>query len=265
MRCSALCVFLGSLLWATVACRDFGSHVIVSPSDSLRSNPLENIEVKGDITGFVTLRDEFGSLKPNNSGMIVSLEGEKTAFPATTRPEGRFVIANVFAGKYNLSYNKKGYGNYKRIGINHVGGNVPTIAEPVDLWETSQTTASALSVAVNGLNLTFSGSTAPVQPVSADSTQQRRVRLFLGHDETVSQFRYVSSLKPLRVPPGGTGAFVLKLSADDLLAFKPGERVYVVAYGTNAVENAYVDPDTKRTVYAGLNPTPSNVVSFVLP
>lgn len=236
----------------------------VDPLDPTKVGSIDAVQ-RGTITGFVTLHDEFGVQKPDNAGMIVSLEGLQTAFPSTTRAEGRFTITNAFAGLYNLSYRKEGYGNYKRIGINHLGGNTPTTAAPVDLWETPRTVPSDLSVSVTGFALTFTGLTTPVQPATADTTQQRRVRLFFGRDERVSQLNYVSTLSQYRVPPGGQGAFSIRLSADDLLAFKPGERVYAVAYGITAVENSYVDPDTKRTVYSGTNPKPSNVVSFVLP
>ena len=220
---------------------------------------------KGDITGFVTLCDEFGVVKPKSDSMIVSLEGLQTAFPVRTRPEGRFVILNAFAGKYNLSYNKSGYGNFKQTGITHSGGSSPTVVSPVLIWERATTVPSNLTVAISGLNLTLLGLTTPVQPAGTPEKDQRRVRLFFGRDETVSHLNYVSTLEQTLVPPGGTGAFAYKLLADDLLAFKPGERVYAIAYGITGIENAYDDPDTKRKVYTGINPTPSNRVSFVLP
>lgn len=254
------------IVFALGACRPETSEQ-VPPANELDLPKIGSIDAvpRGNITGFVTLFDEFGVQKPDNAGMIVSLEGLQTAFPSTTRSEGRFTISNAFAGLYNLSYRKEGYGNFKRIAINHTGGSVPTVAAPVDVWETPRTVPSNLAVSVKGFDLTFTGMAAPVQPAGADTTQQRRIRLFFGRDENVSQFKYVSSLSQYRVPPGGQGAFTIKLSADDLLAFKPGERVYAVAYGITAKENAYVDPDTKLTVYSGTNPKPSNVVNFVLP
>lgn len=170
------------------------------------------------------------------------------------------MIANAFAGRYNLSYNKPGYGNYKQIGITHSGGFSPTVVAPVTVWERAKTAPSNLMVTISGLNLTLSGVAAPVQPVGTAMEQQRRVRLFFGRGETVSHLSYVTTLGLTTISPGGTGAFAAKL-----LAFKPGERVYVIAYGITAIENAYDDPDTKRRVYTGINPTPSNVVSFVLP
>lgn len=263
MRNSVLYVFSTSLLLATVACTPFSAET-VSSADSLRVTPPNGTDPRGDITGFVTLCDEFGTVKPKSDSMIVSLEGLQTAFPVRTRPEGRYVIANAFAGKYNLSYNKPGYGNYKQIGITHSGGS-PTLVAPVTVWERAKTAPSNLTVTISGLNLTLSGVTVPVQPTGTAVEQQRRVRLFFGREETVSHLNYVTTLGQTTVPPGGTGAFVARLSADDLLAFKPGERVYVVTYGITAIENAYDDPDTKRRVYTGINPTPSNVVNFVLP
>jgi hypothetical protein len=265
MRSASLFVFFSLLLVAIVACKPyFGQNV--SPADTLQVNPVNSIEARADITGFVTLYDEFGVPKPKSDSMIVSLEGLKTAFPVRTRPEGRFVIANAFAGKYNLSYNKPNYGNYKLIGITHsAGGGLPTLVEPVTIWEMAKTRPSNLTVAVSDFNLTFSGVSEPIQPAGTVVEQQRRLRLFFGRDEKVSHLNYVTTLDQIVIPPGGTGAFTAKLPADDLLAFKPGERVYVIAYGITATENAYEDPDTKRKVYTGINPKPSNVVSFVLP
>lgn len=175
------------------------------------------------------------------------------------------MIANAFAGRSNLSYNKSGYGNYKQIGITHSGCFSPTVVAPVTVWERAKTAPSNLMVTISGLNLTLSGVAMPVQPVGTAMEQQRRVRLFFGRGETVSHLNYVTTLGLTTISPGGTGAFAAKLLADDLLAFKPGERVYVIAYGITAIENAYDDPDTKQRVYTGINPVPSNVVSFVLP
>ncbi|QJW89209.1 hypothetical protein HNV11_07285 [Spirosoma taeanense] len=252
-----------ALLVVVMACGALPAET-PSPADTLVTrNP--SMDPKGDITGFVTLHDEFGVPKPDNAGMIVSLEGERTAFPASTRPEGRFVIGNVFAGKYNLSYNKNNYGNYKLINISHSGGLMSTIAEPVSIWETPKTKIADLGVSVKGLSLTFTGMATPIQPTGTSIDHQRRVRLFFGRDEKITFQRYVSSFNQSPVPPGGSGNFTVQLSADDLLEFKPGERVYVVAYGITAIENAYVDPDSKLKIYSGVNPEPSNVVSFLLP
>ena len=262
MRYSVFPVFF-ALLLTTAGCESFPDQA-VSPADSLRVGTSPGVELKGDITGFVTLCDEFGTPKPKSDSMIVSLEGLQTAFPVRTRPEGRYVIANAFAGKYNLSYNKPDYGNYKQIGIAHAGGS-PTLVNSVTIWERAKTAPSSLTIAISGLNLLLSGMAVPVQPVGTAENQYRRVRLFFGRDETVNHLNYVTTLGQTIVPPGSTGAFAAKLVADDLLAFKPGERVYVIAYGITAIENAYDDPDTKRKVYTGINPKPSNVVSFVLP
>lgn len=247
-----------SLFIGAIACQP----AELDPLVVLKSSGVELS--RGDITGFVTLCDEFGVTKSKSDSMIVSLEGLQTAFPVRTRPEGRFVIANAYAGRYNLSYKKTDYGNYKLIGIQH-GGSITTIAPSVTIWEQPKTTPSNLAVAIDGLQLTLSGVTVPVQPAGTAQEQQRRVRIFFGRDEKVSALNYITTLEQTIVPPGGKGAFAAKLLADDLLAFKPGERVYAIAYGITAFENAYEDPDTKKKVYTGINPVPSNVVSFVLP
>lgn len=263
MRLSLTYFIQASLLFVLLAC----GPAEPDPQFGGTSNPAApgtEAPARGDITGFVTLCDEFGTVKPKSDSMIVSLEGLQTAFPVRSRPEGRYVIANAFAGRYNLSYNKADYGNYKQIGILH-GGGQPTLVAPVTIWERAKTIPSNLAVAISGLNLTLSGVSVPVQPVGTAVEQQRRVRLFFGRDEAVSHLNYVTTLNQTIVPPGGTGAFAAKLLADDLLAFKPGERVYVVAYGITGIENAYDDPGTKRKIYTGINPKPSNVVSFVLP
>jgi hypothetical protein len=250
-----------SLFAGTGACDT--KETYTQPLGTSKPTPLDEL-AKGDITGFVTLCDEFGVAKPKSDSMIVSLEGLLTAFPVRSRAEGRFVIINAYAGKYNLSYNKPNYGNYKLIGIQHTGG-APTIVPSVSIWERAKTAPSDLKVAVDGLKLTLSGVSTPIQPAGTAEERQRRVRIFFGRDATVSHLKYITTLDQTLIPPGGTGAFATKLLADDLLAFKPGERVYAIAYGITAIENAYEDPDTRQKVYTGINPIPSNVVSFVLP
>lgn len=87
MRIAVLYVFL-PLLIATVACTPFPTET-VSSADSLRVTPPGSSDPRGDITGFVTLCDEFGTVKPKSDSMIVSLEGLQTAFPVrypTRRP-----------------------------------------------------------------------------------------------------------------------------------------------------------------------------------
>lgn len=251
------------LFLASTACERAG---IETPPATLPPATTFTEPLRSDIRGFVTLCDEFGVVKAKSDSMIVSLEGLQTAFPARTRPEGRFTIANVLGGTYNLSYNKprSEYGNFKQIGIFHTGGLVTT-ATPVTIWESAKTVPSKLSVTIKGLNLTLSGVTGPVQPAGTADEQKRRLRLFFGRNDKVSHLNYVTTWGQVVVPPGPTGEFAEKLLADDLLAFQPGERVYVVAYGITAFENAYTDPETKRKVYTGINPTPSNVVSFILP
>jgi hypothetical protein len=258
MRLSSLfsCVLL---LAGSIACQPAESD----PQAILKASGITEVS-RGDITGFVTLCDEFGVTKAKSDSMIVSLEGLQTAFPVRTRPEGRFVIANAYAGRYNLSYNKPDYGNYKLIGVQH-GGSITTMAQSVTIWERPKTAPSDLAVTIDGLKLTLTGVSVPVQPAGTAQEQQRRIRIFFGRDEKVSALNYITTLEQTIVPPGGTGAFAAKLLADDLLAFKPGERVYAIAYGITAFENAYEDPDKKQKIYSGINPVPSNVVSFVLP
>ncbi|MBC3786427.1 hypothetical protein [Spirosoma utsteinense] len=253
------------MLLVSTACERGGPETPPPPA-ALQPATTFTDPPRSDIRGFVTLCDEFGVVKAKSDSMIVSLEGLQTAFPARTRPEGRFTIANVFGGNYNLSYNKprSEYGNFKQIGIVHTGGLI-TVANSVTIWERAKTVPSNLSVSIKGLNLTLSGVTGPVQPVGTADEQKRRVRLFFGRDEKVSHLSYVTTWGQVVVPPGSTGEFAEKLLADELQAFQPGERVYVIAYGITAFENAYVDPETKRKVYTGINPTPSNVVSFILP
>ncbi|WP_155296277.1 hypothetical protein [Spirosoma rigui] len=250
-----------SLLAGLLACAP--AEPDVQPPGTSKATGISDVS-RGDITGFVTLCDEFGVTKSKSDSMIVSLEGLQTAFPVRTRPEGRFVIANAYAGRYNLSYNKPDYGNYKLIGIQH-SGSIQTIVPSVTIWERPKTAPSNLAVTVDGLKLVLSGLSTPIQPVGTVPEKQRRIRIFFGRDEKVSQLNYVTTLDQTIIPPGGTGAFAAKLLADDLLAFKPGDRVYAIAYGITAFENAYDDPDTKQKLYTGINPVPSNVVSFVLP
>ena len=98
--------------------------------------PLQTVE------GFVALYNEFGQALPNSAGATVSLDS--TSFSAITDSAGKFVIKNVPAGSYTVSYTKNGYGTIKQNYHDYQGGGNYLLLS-VNLYANSTSTITGLS------------------------------------------------------------------------------------------------------------------------
>jgi hypothetical protein len=209
-----------------------------------------------DITGTVSLYDE-GDTQIDNSGMTVKVVG--TSKSATTNASGNFTLSGVTFGTYTLTYEKAGYGTFKKYGVEHRNGNT-IISQTTSLGEVSTTKVTDLEAGVEGGNVLVSITTDP-----AGSLQNKRyVRYFLSTDPEVSNenYTYYSGVilfenNPVR----------LVLTPDFLEdeGFASGQTVYVKAYGDSVFANDYLDPDLSRWVFPNLNMNAADAVSFVVP
>ena len=209
-----------------------------------------------DITGTVSLYDE-GDTQIDNSGMTVKVVG--TSKSATTNASGSFTLSGVTFGTYTLTYEKAGYGTFKKYGVEHRNGNT-IISQTTSLGEVSTTKVTDLEAGVEGGNVLVSITTDP-----AGSLQNKRyVRYFLSTDPEVSNenYTYYSGVilfenNPVR----------LVLTPDFLEdeGFASGQTVYVKAYGDSVFANDYLDPDLSRWVFPNLNMNAADAVSFVVP
>lgn len=271
MRISYLLV-IGSIFLLS-ACKGpdgaIGPQGATGPQGSTGPTGTAAIRLKGDIVGFVTLFDEFGTRLTDFSSMTVTAEGSSPASSTVTNADGKYTLNGVESGTYNLVFRRAGFGEFKRPSVLHLGGSAPTSLGNNNLWETAKRTVNTLTAVASATAVTISGKTTPVQSATVGTGQQRRIRLFFGRDDKLTFQNYVSTFNQLLVPVSATntdGSFSINLTPANIGGnFKSGDRVFVIGYGLSPLENAYTDPQTNLVIYSGVNPAASNVVSFILP
>lgn len=228
-------------------------------SDDEDPDPVQT----GGITGQVRLTDEFGNDLPDHSGMKISATAQLFGF---SEAGGTYDLVNLPPGKYNLAYEKAGFGTYRRFGIDVVAGTLPTVLSGINyLGQKSTTVISGLSISYNSADSTYSisCSIAPVPSVAGP----RAFRLFFGKNTGVSPGDYTYSPANTWVATTATGT-ITGFHRDQFYSngFSPGETVYAVAIGESIRTNTYTDPVTQEKVFPNLNSSaPSNTVQFVLP
>lgn len=270
MRTSFLLVLASVLLVG--ACKgpqgDIGPQGATGPGGAVGPTGPAATRPKGDIVGFVTLFDEFGTRLTDNASLTVTVEGSASAVSGVTNADGKYTLNSVESGTYNLIFRRAGLGEFKRLSIQHLGGSVPTSLGNNNLWETAKTVVSSLSATVSSNAITLAGKSSPIQPAGSGTSLQRRARVFFGRDDKLTYLNYVSTFNQFLIPApttGSDGSFSLGLTPANITGFKSGDRVYVIGYGISPIENAYTDPQTNLVIYSGVNPTASNVVSFIMP
>jgi len=222
-----------------------------------------------DLIGFVSLRDEFGNVLADQSGMKVTLTNSSPIIETSTDTNGKYQFSKIKGGTYNLSYTKNGFGEFKKLSISHLGGDAPTSLGNQNLWETAKTVISDITATVGSDNMiTISGKSSPVQPNATPASQQRRFRLFFGKNAGVTYLNYDATFNQILIPApasGSNGDWSLKLSAANFSPLKSGDNVKIVGYGISPLENAYTDINTNKVIYSGVNATKSNEISVTLP
>jgi len=250
MRRSAILVFIAISLFQ-VACR--------------RNKNYDPTPVTGSIAGKVSLTDEFGVLLPVHSGMkITAVFGDSTL----SSDSGNYSITELDEGSYLLTYEKPGFGTFKKfsIPVQPQTGDGTTVLSGVDyLGQISTTQISSLSVTVHIPDSTIDIACV-IGPNPGPSTP-RNFRLFFSPDNNISSGNYEYTPANTWTATSASGS-VLGFDASVLYShgMAKGTIAYIVGYGESARTNSYFDPVMNAKVYPNLNTaSPSNVVSFMVP
>jgi hypothetical protein len=213
----------------------------------------------GDLVGYAYLYDVNGYRSADNSGITVAVEG--TSISAVSTSDGRWVLSSLTTGTYTIVFSKGGYGTRKSVGIQFVGGGQANGGSWA-LYQIPAYTVTGLSATRSTGYVNIAGTLAGTLP-----TGSRYPRLFVGTSSTVSSdpnnnifsySMYVSSTSTTLSASISTQYF-------NSYGIYAGQTVYMVAYAESYYSGAYVDLSTGGLYYPGLNPTPSNVVSVVVP
>jgi len=208
----------------------------------------------GDIVGFVALYDVDGYKSPSQAGVSITVDG--SAKSAITDVNGRFVLSGMITGTYNLVLNKAGYGSYKVVCFQFVGGGTAYVGNcfltRIPNFKISGLTATSSAGVIN-LNGIISG-TVP--------TNYAIFIAFLNSNALVSS--QPSNYESYQIIGfnSSSSSVTTSFSSTDLVK---GQIVYLRIYPAPSMcYNLYVEIVTGRYYFPSLGPDPSNVVSVIV-
>lgn len=212
----------------------------------------------GKITGNVNLYDE-GTTQVDNSNMTVKVEGITSIISTTTIADGNFILQGVPYGTHVITYEKPGFGTFKKFGVEHENSSTP-ISNTPSLGEISSTEIMDVQTSTLDDVVVVSINTEPAGSLG----NTRYVRYFLGVDSNVNKENYlyfspgfVSQINPKEI----------SVSKTDLLnaGFSTGDTVFIKVYGDSFWSNKYYNPTLDRYVFPNLNLSSVDPVSFIVP
>jgi hypothetical protein len=243
-------------------------------SDNPLSKSSDGSGVTGTLSGWAQLVDIHNHYLNDNSGITVTAEG--TSFSATTAASGKWSITGLPSGTYTISFSKAGFGTYKEIGYQFVGGG-NTYLPDVQMRSMPAGTIGSLSArALDTMAADTAGgpterikhieveASIQVSPAQVDSVGD--VRLFIGLSNSVSSLPgSFAFFKDFYDEPGNLrGKLTIRREELAQYGIAPGTTLYLVACVINRSGTIYYDPDLHGLVYSSVS-APSSVVSVVVP
>jgi hypothetical protein len=215
----------------------------------------------GDLIGYAFLYDVNGNQLVDNSSITVSIDGNNIS--ATTAADGRWVLSGIKTGTYNLTFTKAGYGTHKTIGMEFVGGGQAYYGSEY-LYQIPSFTITGLSATTSTGQVNIAGTLYGSLPTS----YYRYIRLFIGTSPTVSSDPKNYAFTNLVYAYNSSTSFSSTIDKQTInySGISSGQTIYIVAYAASSYGyDSYIDITTGKYYYPSINPTPSNVVSVVVP
>jgi hypothetical protein len=202
----------------------------------------------------VQIVDTLGAQITDYSNTTVSLSTDPvlTVIPDNN---GRFVFDNIPAATYNLIFTRPNTGQYKLLGLAHLGGIAPTFISSVRLaertrnpiadytLEASKSSQGRIFCSIN-YSLKFSVFT--------------NVTFFVSNSATVSPSSYKAAFS------GGFNGNYSLLQDLQNYGFKSGDKLYLTIATGSGNGSTYTDPTSGKTVYPYLS-DPTAVKSVTIP
>jgi len=229
----------------------------------------------GSVLGFVNPVSEDG-VALAKAGVTVTITSVTPQLTQTTDANGRYEFTNLRNGTYNLTFSRSDLGLFKMFGYGHVGGDQPTVvgsaAGPTYLTAVSRTAISNLTVMSPrfdpqfGYYALFNGFVS--NPVSLSPYRGVAIYGSTGPGTTSAIGTLIGRYFVYQGSGGGSSSTNIQVSRADFTAagFASGSTVSAIVYGVPDYYNvSYIDTATGRTVFSGINPVGSQVVTFIVP
>jgi len=260
--------FITLLLFITACGKNSPHNSVTVPDLILAANN------RGNITGTVLLYNNEGTVNADNSGITVSIDNNNVS--TKTGADGKWTLDSIPSGTYDITYSKDGYGSVKSMGVNHAATNHATTFLSISkiLNQISDIGITAIQISnfdanTNMASLIQSG-VAPngvhIEPIFANSSSSLKpVRLFFSDNANVTAANYLTAEKERFSGKGNEmNNYNYTIAWFVSRGFKPGQTIYLKAYGDGFANDEYDDPIKGITVFPSLS-AKSAGISFVLP
>lgn len=239
------------------------SFIFVSCEKDEPKTNSDSVLTKANVVGEVELFDEFGN-SVSDERMMVYMENTSETFWGETEKDGSFRVPNVtYFDNYKVSYEKDGFGTYKRFRFKHeYTGNEGSISK-VSLGKKSTAYCSTLLLTQSNDTTHFHLSLA-----GGSEAGKRKVRLLFHTIPLISNevfSHYTVKFTANNPQP------IISLSKEYLeneVGLISGQTYYVQAYGDSYYSNAYFDDEAQKQVLPNLGMSDDTAVptaSFIMP
>ncbi len=217
----------------------------------------------GQLIGYVSLYDSENNKLSDKSGVEVIVEGSTPQIQTSTDENGQFIIDNLESGIYNLLFNKEGYGEYKEVSYQFVGGSKPVVLKPI-LYGLSNVQIDNVQITkdewgwqdYNALNVDIKMS----DPIE---NRYSYFRYYIGNEPDISYKNYISTDRFFNDYYREVLSFSIFV---DTLKFPVGSELYLIMYPEASNSNYYIDIDTGNKIYTTINTNnASGVASITIP
>jgi hypothetical protein len=262
---------IGILLIILLACnKNSNQHSIVVP------DVIQAEKRRANIIGYILLYDQDGKMIQDMSGVTVSID--QSTVSTQTKPNGAWTLDSIPFGTYDISYSKPGYGTGKIMGVYHAAANHATTAigksrimnqvSTIEVTSVStKKTTDVFPLLVQLIDQGLAEDGIIFDPVFKTTTAgDKKIRLFFHATPDVSNKNYTATEKQSFSGRNNESEnFNFGLSWFVSNGFRPGQTLYVTAYGDGYGDDDFDDPISGNQIFPSLAAKGSPVISFVLP
>jgi hypothetical protein len=217
-----------------------------------------------DITGTVSVYNEFGVSSNDVIGVTVTLSAGTATYSTQTIQGGKFIFKKIPYGLYTLAISKNGYGTNKRFRIQHQR-SADSASFPLQLSSIGITQLSSTSVTSFGAQAKPNGAFTywvSIAPAPTFYTTPRFYRIFLGTDSLVAYNHFDVFVMALGLSTSSAGGTLN--SALNPTRYPPGTKIWMKIYGEASPDNMYYDSTMNKWEFPCLNYFTQTATSFVV-
>jgi hypothetical protein len=228
------------------------------------------------VTGFINAYNEHRGVTAKDSIKIVIDGTDKSA---VTNANGKFNLLNIAEGNYKYTVSKNGFDNVKgTFTVPIASGNAPynlgNYLSINALSSTVLTTVTSVFTYPTSLSGFYGDTTLDIhagfvlsssQTISGNNFSKGAV-IFLDTTAQVSKSKYFTVASSSTYFPFSEVEITISIqSLKSNYKLKKGTMVYVLVYGSSSNTSTYYDVENGVSVYVGLNPKASSVMSVIIP